>query len=100
MWKKRNRCTLDVVTNGDHEAARRQRSRATAQGSAASPTRTAPLKVVTNREVDADGQLVETLECGHTHEARAGLMGTKLSPRRRCVKCLEEMQAAAAEEEA
>lgn len=75
------------------------RSQAAAQESAASPARRAPLRAVLSREV-VDDRLIERLACGHTHEVRPGLMGTKLSPRRRCMECLEIILAEAAIEEA
>jgi hypothetical protein len=81
------------MTNGDHAQQREERSRELAR----SPQRTrkmrAPLRAVTNREL-VDNRLVETLECGHIQEPRAVPFGsTPLPDRRRCVACLEALEA-------
>lgn len=79
------------MTNGDHAEARRQRS----QDAAATRTRSqrAPLRRITDRRL-VDNRLVETLECGHAQAPRVPLFGGVGPEKRRCVKCLEELEAA------
>lgn len=53
----------------------------------------APLRKVTDRKL-VDNRLVETLECGDVQEPRAPLFGGGGPSRRRCLQCLERLEAA------
>jgi hypothetical protein len=78
--------------NGEkQERARRLRNVEMAKASAASEARLAPLRRIERTEL-VDGQLVDTLECGHRHKARTGLFGPQKAKRRRCLQCLEELR--------
>lgn len=79
------------MTNGDHAEARRRRN--TKQANKRTRAQRAPLRLVMERRL-VDGQLVETLECGHDQAPRAALFGGVAPDRRRCVPCLDELEAA------
>ncbi len=85
------------VSNGDHEANRRERSQAAARGSATSRIRFAPLRKIVERTI-IDHQLVETLECKHKQRPRQPLFGGFGPASRRCLQCLDEMTAKADQE--
>ena len=85
------------MTNGDHEEARRLRSQAIAAEAAQARKRLAPLRKVVLREL-AGTDLYEALECGHEMVAHAGLFGGHLPRRRRCLECLELLEAAVEEQ--
>lgn len=79
------------MTNGDHAQARGRRN--ADQANKKTRAQRAPLRLVTKREL-VDNQLVETLECGHVQAPRVQMFGAAAPERRRCVQCLDELEAA------
>lgn len=77
------------MTNGDEEKHRHRRNIQAAKASAQSRKRLAPLRKVVGREI-VDSRLIERLECGH--DSAAPLMGS-IPERRRCLQCLDELEA-------
>lgn len=81
------------MTNGDFEEQRRLRAKVVAQEAALARKRLAPLRKVESRRL-VETELCEKLVCGHEFSARAGLFGGHLPKRRRCVPCLDLLEAA------
>ena len=79
------------MSNGEHAEARRRRSQEVGKRTRA---QRAPLRRITERQL-VDGHLVETLECGDVQEPRVPLFGGVGPEKRRCLKCLERLEAEA-----
>lgn len=79
------------MTNGDHAEARGRRN--ADQAGKRTRAQRAPLRRVVTREL-VDSHLIETLECEHVQAPRVPLFGGVSPDRRRCVQCLDELEAA------
>src|SRR4029077_3337339 len=82
IWRGRSVRGGLLMTRRGSGARERSRGISGGKASAASPTRYAPLRAITQQGY------VETLECGHTMRERSDMFGTAYASSRRCVRCL------------